>query len=75
MEKAFVLYEQKDGKYLRRVHEGSHSCAWPFNDFLGKPEEGQNPLILLCGPEEELEKLMTIEEAKRKKLVYQTSTI
>jgi len=74
MGKVFVLYEQKDGR-LKRVHGGSHNCARPFNDFLGKPEKGQNPMILLCGPEEELEKLMTIEEAKRKKLVYQTSTI
>lgn len=71
MEKVFVLYEQKDGR-LKRVHEGSHDCARPFQDFLGEPEEGQNPLILLCGPEEELEKLMTIEEAERKKLVHRT---
>jgi len=73
MEKVFVLYEQQGGK-LKRIHEGSHDCARPFQDFLGEPEEGQNSLILLCGSEEELVKLMTIEEANRKKLVYQTPT-
>ena len=65
----FALYEQKDGR-LRKLHQGCHDSPRIFKDFLGQPESGQNPCLLLVGMEEELMSLMTLEEAKRKKLLF-----
>lgn len=69
MVKAFALYEQKDGK-LKKLHSGSHDSFRIFRDFLEQPESGQNPLVLLSGSEDELLKLLTTEEARRKGLIF-----
>jgi hypothetical protein len=63
MVRKFAYYEEKDGR-LRKLPKFSSDSV------LQQPDPGEKPWRLLCGSEEELVSLMTVEEAKRKELFF-----
>ncbi len=67
--KVYVLYEQM-GETLKRVHEGSHETPRLFKDFLVPADPEEKTYVLLYGQAEELPRLMSLQEAQTKNLVY-----